>query len=160
MADPDDAVPGKLFAPTFQDDGSVLRAATRIPITPVVGGQERLQTLGGDPAVSEHRTRRHIDLHRPAPERVWRIVNAGLTVVKPFRKGYIPAMPIRWKLKEMAKRAGVTGYRLAALTGLTRQALYHLMREPVAERVDAETLAKLCAALDCQPGDLLEYRKR
>jgi DNA-binding Xre family transcriptional regulator len=34
------------------------------------------------------------------------------------------------------------------------------MREPVAERVDADTLAKLCAALDCQPGDLLEYRRR
>lgn len=69
-------------------------------------------------------------------------------------------MPIRWKLKEVAAKAGVTGYGLALKTGLTRQAIYHLMRKPVADRVDAETLAKLCAALDCQPGDLLEYRKR
>ena len=88
------------------------------------------------------------------------IVNATWTVVKPFRKRYTYAMPIRWKLKEAAKRAGMTGYRLALKAGLTRQAVYHLMRVPVAERVDAETLAKLCAALDCQPGDLLEYRKR
>ena len=69
-------------------------------------------------------------------------------------------MPIRWKLKELAEARGLTGYALAGKTGLTRQALYHLMRKPVAERVDAETLAKLCAALDCQPGDLLEYRRR
>lgn len=69
-------------------------------------------------------------------------------------------MPIRWKLKEVAKRAGVTGYGLAASTGLTRQAVYRLMREPVADRIDAETLAKLCDALDCQPGDLLSYRRR
>lgn len=69
-------------------------------------------------------------------------------------------MPIRWRLAEVAKDAGMTGYALAAKTGLTRQAIYHLMRKPVAERVDADTLAKLCAALDCQPGDLLEYRRK
>lgn len=83
-----------------------------------------------------------------------------MTVVNRFRQWYLSAMPIRWKLKDAAKRAGMTGYGLAAKAGLTRQAVYHLMRDPVAERVDAETLAKLCAALKCQPGDLLEYRQR
>lgn len=68
-------------------------------------------------------------------------------------------MPIHWKLKEAAKKAGLTGYALAAKAGLTRQAVYHLMRDPVAERVDAETLSKLCDALKCQPGDLLIYKR-
>ena len=74
--------------------------------------------------------------------------------------GYIYAMPIRWKLAGMAETKGLTGYGMAALAGLTRQTVYKLMREPVVARIDADTLGALCKALDCQPGDLLEYRKR
>lgn len=65
-------------------------------------------------------------------------------------------MAILWALRERAKTQGVTGYKLAALTGLTRQTVYHLMREPRADRIDCETLDLLCAALNCEPGDLLE----
>lgn len=69
-------------------------------------------------------------------------------------------MPIRWKLKELAARRKLTGYELAALTGISRQTLYKLMREPVTTRVNGETLATLCEALNVQPGTLIEYRKR
>ena len=49
-------------------------------------------------------------------------------------------------LKELSERVGITLANLSILkTGKAR-----------AVRVD--TLNKLCAALDCQPGDLLEYR--
>lgn len=69
-------------------------------------------------------------------------------------------MPIRWKLKEVAKDRGLTGYAVAALAKIERQTVYKLMRHPIVPRVDTATLGALCAALDCQPGDLLEYRKR
>lgn len=69
-------------------------------------------------------------------------------------------MPIRWTLRELADRRKLTGYELATLTGISRQTLYKLMREPDVTRVNAETLATLCETLNVQPGKLLEYRKR
>ena len=52
----------------------------------------------------------------------------------------------KMSLKELSERVGITLANLSILkTGKAR-----------AVRVD--TLHKLCAALDCQPGDLLEYR--
>ena len=52
----------------------------------------------------------------------------------------------KMSLKELSERVGITLANLSILkTGKAR-----------AVRVD--TLNKLCAALDCQPGDLLEYR--
>ncbi len=41
-------------------------------------------------------------------------------------------------------------------TGLNRNTISNLYHEKVS-RVDYETLEKLCIALNCQPGDLLEY---
>lgn len=69
-------------------------------------------------------------------------------------------MPIRWKLQELATKRGITGYELAALTGISRQTLYKLMREPLVTRVNTETLATLCEKLKVQPGDLLEYKRK
>lgn len=68
-------------------------------------------------------------------------------------------MPIRWTLRELAEKRGVTGYELAALTGISRQTLYKLMRQPEVTRVNAETLAILCQKLHVQPGDLLTYKR-
>jgi len=41
-------------------------------------------------------------------------------------------------------------------TGLNRNTISNLYHEKV-KRIDFDTLEGLCAALDCQPGDLLEY---
>ena len=45
---------------------------------------------------------------------------------------------------------------LAAEIGVTEQALSSIKTNKV-KGMRFETLAKMCAALDCQPGDLLEY---
>ena len=66
-------------------------------------------------------------------------------------------MPIRWKLAEVAHKRHVTAYALAAQTGISRQTLAKLMREPVVTRVNAQTLDTLCATLKCPVGALLEY---
>jgi len=69
-------------------------------------------------------------------------------------------MPIRWLLAAVLKAQGITPYRLAKLTGLSVPTCYGLVKGHDVARIDADTLARLCKALDCQPGDLLEYRKR
>ncbi|CUH97388.1 hypothetical protein P22_3516 [Propionispora sp. 2/2-37] len=45
---------------------------------------------------------------------------------------------------------------LAESTGLSRNTIFLLYHEKT-ERMDFKTLEKLCNALNCQPGDLLEY---
>ena len=49
----------------------------------------------------------------------------------------------------------VRGRDLAAQIGITEQNL-SLLKSGKVQGVRFETLARLCAALDCQPGDLLE----
>jgi DNA-binding Xre family transcriptional regulator len=68
-------------------------------------------------------------------------------------------MPTRWTLKEIADKRGITGYEIAAMTGISRQTIYKLMREPSAERINGNTLALLCLALKCDPCDLLAVDK-
>ena len=54
----------------------------------------------------------------------------------------------KMSLGELAQRVGITPANMSILkTGKARA-------------VRIATLAKLCEALDCQPGDLLEYRKQ
>ncbi len=45
---------------------------------------------------------------------------------------------------------------LVIIAGLTPKTVWSIYHEK-AKRIDFATLGKLCAALDCQPGDLLEY---
>jgi putative transcriptional regulator len=52
----------------------------------------------------------------------------------------------------------VRGRDLAARIGITEQNL-SLLKSGKVKGVRFETLARLCAALDCQPGDLLEAVK-
>lgn len=48
--------------------------------------------------------------------------------------------------------------QLAEKVGITL-ANMSILKTGKAKAVKVTTLAKLCEALDCQPGDLLEYRK-
>ncbi len=48
--------------------------------------------------------------------------------------------------------------QLAEKVGITL-ANMSILKTGKARAVKVSTLAKLCEALDCQPGDLLEYRK-
>lgn len=65
---------------------------------------------------------------------------------------------IRLRLAEILKDKGWTSYRLSQVTELTAPTCYRLA-DPKMEfgRFTADTLNRLCQALEVQPGDLLEY---
>ena len=65
---------------------------------------------------------------------------------------------IRFHLAAVLKRKGWTPYRLSQQTGLTVPTAYRLA-DPEIEfgRFTVDTLDRLCAALDVQPGELLEW---
>ena len=65
-------------------------------------------------------------------------------------------MPIRVNLDVMLARRKMKGKVLAARIGITEQNL-SLLRTGKVKGVRFSTLEKICEALDCQPGDLLEY---
>jgi putative transcriptional regulator len=66
-------------------------------------------------------------------------------------------MPIIVNLDVMMARRKLRGRDLAARIGITEQNL-SLLKSGKVRGVRFETLEKLCEALECQPGDLLEYR--
>ena len=53
----------------------------------------------------------------------------------------------KMSVTELANRVGIT------ITNIS------ILKNGKAKALKISTLAKLCAALDCQPGDILEYRK-
>lgn len=53
----------------------------------------------------------------------------------------------KMSVTELADRVGITIANMS------------ILKTGKAKAIKISTLAKLCAALDCQPGDLLEYRK-
>jgi DNA-binding Xre family transcriptional regulator len=65
---------------------------------------------------------------------------------------------IRFRLAEILERRDWTPYRLAQVTGLTVPTAYRLADPDLRfGRFTADTLERLCRALDVQPGDLLEW---
>jgi DNA-binding Xre family transcriptional regulator len=65
---------------------------------------------------------------------------------------------IRFHLSAVLKKKGWTPYRLSQETGLTVPTAYRLADPKlVFGRFTADTLDRLCAALDVQPGELLEF---
>ncbi|MBS7792012.1 helix-turn-helix transcriptional regulator [Roseococcus sp. SDR] len=66
-------------------------------------------------------------------------------------------MPIIVNLDVMMARRKIRGRDLAQRIGITEQNL-SLLKSGKVRGVRFETLEKLCEALECQPGDLLEFR--
>lgn len=65
---------------------------------------------------------------------------------------------IHFRLGKVLKAKGWTPYRLAVATGLTAPTAYRLANPDMAfGRFTADTLNRICEALDVQPSDLLEY---
>ena len=52
----------------------------------------------------------------------------------------------KMSLTELSEKVGITMANMS------------ILKTGKAKAIRVSTLAKLCAALDCQPGDLLEYR--
>lgn len=65
-------------------------------------------------------------------------------------------MPIIVTLDLMLARRKMKAKDLAAFVGITESNL-SLLRTGKVRGVRFETLAKICQALDCQPGDILEF---
>ena len=65
-------------------------------------------------------------------------------------------MPIRVTLDAALARRGMTGKQLASEIGLSETQL-SLFRSGKVRGIRFATLARLCAALDCKPGELLDY---
>lgn len=65
-------------------------------------------------------------------------------------------MPIRVTLDQLIVKKGLKARDLAAEVGLSETQL-SLFRSGKVKGIRFRTLAKLCAALDCKPGDLLDY---
>ena len=66
-------------------------------------------------------------------------------------------MPIIVRLDVMMAKRKIRSNVLARAIGLT-EANLSLLKSGKVKGVRFETLDKICQALDCQPGDLLEYR--
>lgn len=66
-------------------------------------------------------------------------------------------MPIVVNLDVMLARRKMRSKELAERIGLTEQNV-SLLKSGKVKGVRFETLDKICEALQCQPGDILEYR--
>lgn len=65
-------------------------------------------------------------------------------------------MPIRYKIDVLAKlkEAGFSSYRLRKERIMGEATLQKIRNE---ELVSYENLERICALLNCQPGDVIEY---
>ena len=61
-------------------------------------------------------------------------------------------------LSKSRKKAGLSQEELAAQVGIT-QANLSILKTGKAKAIRFSTLDAICKALDCQPGDILEYRE-
>lgn len=67
-------------------------------------------------------------------------------------------MKVKWRVKEVAQSRGIrTASELAERADVNKNTAGALWNGR-SLRVDRDTLAKLCYALNCAIGDLLEYR--
>lgn len=63
---------------------------------------------------------------------------------------------IRIKLSRVLGEKRIKQKTLAEMTGLSPNTVFNLYHEKT-RSIDFETLDKICIALDCSPGDLLEF---
>jgi putative transcriptional regulator len=66
-------------------------------------------------------------------------------------------MPIIVNLDVMLARRKMRSKELAERIGITEQNV-SLLKSGKVKGIRFETLERICAALDCQPADILEYR--
>lgn len=65
---------------------------------------------------------------------------------------------ITLRVKEMIQRKGISKNKLDQLTAIKRSQLNRYCRGDVV-RMDLDTIAKLCYALDCDVNELLHYER-
>lgn len=65
-------------------------------------------------------------------------------------------MPVSVTLDAMLARRGMTGKQLAERMGISETQL-SLFRSGKVRGIRFATIARMCAVLECRPGDLLDY---
>lgn len=77
-------------------------------------------------------------------------------IVNTIFEDFVIRVKLREAMESYRRRTGerITYERLAQYTGLSRQTLESLASRP-GYNSTLDTIAKLCRALDCEPGDLL-----
>ncbi len=66
-------------------------------------------------------------------------------------------MPIIINLEAILKKRKIKSNELSKMIGIT-QANLSILKTGKAKAIRFSTLEAICNALDCQPGDILEYR--
>ena len=67
-------------------------------------------------------------------------------------------MKVRLRIKEAAQERGImNAYRLAQKLNKKQTPVGRLWKGELT-KIGIQTIGELCEALDCQPGDLFEYR--
>lgn len=61
------------------------------------------------------------------------------------------------RLNEALQKKGRTVYWLARNSGIPHVTLWNLSKVDTQRSINLNVLSHICAALDCKPGDLLEY---
>jgi len=61
------------------------------------------------------------------------------------------------KLNQVLEKKGRTVYWLARSSGIPHVTLWNLSKVDTQRSINLNVLSHICAALDCKPGDLLEY---
>ena len=65
-------------------------------------------------------------------------------------------MPFKYdKLFELLKKKGITSYRIRRENIISQAALTKMKNGE--GNIDTRTLERLCAVLECQPGDIMDY---
>ena len=74
------------------------------------------------------------------------------------RRGPRPkGLMVRLTVHDLMTRRGITAYALSRGAGLSYPSAYRISRRGSFGRLHADTLDRLCAFFDVQPGDLLEW---
>lgn len=60
-------------------------------------------------------------------------------------------------LNEMVQKKGLTLYALAQHSGVPYVTLWNLSKKETQNSINLPVLSRICSALGCLPGDLLEY---
>jgi DNA-binding Xre family transcriptional regulator len=61
------------------------------------------------------------------------------------------------KLKEVLEKKGHTMYWLAKTAGVPHNTLQNMVKKDFQRRIDLVVLSKMCAALECGPGEFFEF---
>ena len=76
---------------------------------------------------------------------------------KMYSKGY-DAVMIKLTLDKALEKAKITRYELSKRTGIQYQIIDNYYKNHV-KRYDSFILDRICAALDCEINDIIEYTK-